>query len=543
MTSLSVHVRSAASWREVDGVSVRGTAFVGDTLLGAGDIAARLAKAVARAGFDGFVAAVASLNGHFAAIARPATSELFAAVDAVRSRPLFYSIPQPNKTSFMVSDDAIWLRDRLGDRPPPPELAAEFLLAGYVTGDDTLHPDIKQLRPGEALAIRCNAGAPVEMVSRRYYSFFPAPDAGSGDAATLSKRLADAMRGACMRLTAYAAGRQIALPLSGGYDSRVIALTLKQLSYDNLVAFTYGRAGNVEARISESVAKALGIAWHFVAYDNATWAAWYASDVRSRYFSLSHQLVSVPHIQDCPAVGALRNAGVIDEDAVIAPGHSGDFTAGSHIPGLFVGAKRVDSDLFLRHMYARHFRLWSSREHPRDVLAAMEARVIARVKDGLGDPDKSISCHDQWDFEERQAKFIVNSVRVYEMNGCDWWLPLFDRSLLDFWCRVPLDLRVGQHLYNDYVTRAFASMTGVDATVAAQSDKRTFGMALRRMVRRVPLLVPPARYVFDHVKKRRIYDSHPLAMFGIVDRGEFARLYTGRETVNSFIARDILGVS
>lgn len=68
-------------------------------------------------------------------------------------------------------------------------------------------------------------------------------------------------------------------------------------------------------------------------------------------------------------------------------------------------------------------------------------------------------------------------------------------------------------------------------------------MAARRWVRRLPFLVPAARALFDQLKKRRAYDREPLAMFGIVDRARFSRLYTGRENVNSFIARDFLGDS
>ena len=46
------------------------------------------------------------------------------------------------------------------------------------------------------------------------------------------------------------------------------------------------------------------------------------------------------------------------------------------------------------------------------------------------------------------SKFIVNSVRVYEHFKGDWMLPLWDRELIDFWYKVPYELRYHQRLYN-----------------------------------------------------------------------------------------------
>ncbi len=43
---------------------------------------------------------------------------------------------------------------------------------------------------------------------------------------------------------------------------------------------------------------------------------------------------------------------------------------------------------------------------------------------------------------ERQAKFIVNSVRVYEYFGYAWRIPIVDRELNDFFLKVPLQYRM-----------------------------------------------------------------------------------------------------
>ena len=108
------------------------------------------------------------------------------------------------------------------------------------------------------------------------------------------------------RLIRFAAGRTIVIPLSGGHDSRLIALMLKKVGYPDLVSFSYGRPGNHEADISKQVADSLGVRWEFVEYSNDLWREWYESPEMKAYFDMAGNLSSLPHIQDWPAVWAFK---------------------------------------------------------------------------------------------------------------------------------------------------------------------------------------------------------------------------------------------
>ena len=48
------------------------------------------------------------------------------------------------------------------------------------------------------------------------------------------------------------------IPLSGGYDSRLIACLCKKSGLENVTCFTYGREDSFEVAISKKVASALG---------------------------------------------------------------------------------------------------------------------------------------------------------------------------------------------------------------------------------------------------------------------------------------------
>ena len=86
------------------------------------------------------------LNGEFAIVVETG-NRIFCAVDKLRSVPLFYTAAKGN---FIVSDDAYYLKDKINPHLNEKN-AAEFLVAGYVTGNETLFDGIKQIRNAEFL--------------------------------------------------------------------------------------------------------------------------------------------------------------------------------------------------------------------------------------------------------------------------------------------------------------------------------------------------------------------------------------------------------
>lgn len=76
---------------------------------------------------------------------------LFAVVDCIRSLPLFYSIL---KTTFIISDSAEWIAKEIGKKDFDSLIIEEFKCTGYVTGENTLIPEIKQIQAGEYIEVR-----------------------------------------------------------------------------------------------------------------------------------------------------------------------------------------------------------------------------------------------------------------------------------------------------------------------------------------------------------------------------------------------------
>ena len=63
-----------------------------------------------------------------------------------------------------------------------------------------------------------------------------------------------------------------------------------------------------------------------------------------------------------------------------------------------------------------------------------------------------------WNWRERQAKFILNSVRVYDYFGYGWRLPLFEKELLDFVASIPVTGGLGRRVVCSFLDRLWQEM-------------------------------------------------------------------------------------
>jgi asparagine synthase (glutamine-hydrolysing) len=515
---------SARGWVHSSGSHVRGEAHLDDRFLDARELARALDACTTDADWIG---TVRRLNGCFAAVSAR-EDRLLAVVDRTRSIPLFYT---NEEGGGHVSDNASRLVPKEDAATLDATVDQEFRLTGYVTGAQTLHPRVFQVEAGQAVVFDPSHPRAQERVRYhefRHRDFF----AKSSD---LVSQLEAVHENVFRRLQRSTEGRTLALPLSGGYDSRLIAVALRDLGARDVVCYSYGVPGNWESRISSEVAHYLGFRWEFVAYSAERWRAWAATDRFDAYFRTAGNLASAPHIQDWPAVLELQREWRVPPDTVFVPGHSGDFLAGSHIPKTFAGRSALARREVLDALLNAHYSLWDWPSGMRTELRSEFDRrieaVIGPIVDGTA--EQAADAFERWDLQERQAKFICNSVRVYEDFGFEWRLPLFDHQLMDFWARVPLELRIGRQLYFEFVRLRQAL-----PVTAPNTDRGALAQALVGAIDRFGLR-SAAKEVQRVVRRRRwrhVYAHSSLAWPALVDRDAFRSSYTGRELMHSYLA-------
>jgi asparagine synthase (glutamine-hydrolysing) len=387
------------------------------------------------------------VDGHFAFVAA-GSDWAVAAVDWIRSIPLA-ACRIGGSWRIDAQPERLRRAAGLGARDHDADAALAIAMAGYTVDDAALYRGIELLAPGELFWI----GPDGEGSRHRYYTYRPW-QVRAGDAAAREEELADTTLAIMRRMVASLGGRPLVVPLSAGRDSRLVASAARHLGYDNVVCFSYGRAGNFEAEAARTVAEKLGYPWHFVPATIARQRAFFAGEDYGRYLTFADSTASAPFVQDMAPLMQLKRSGAVADDAVIVNGNTGDFITGNHVvPALQRAPSGLDREQRLKRiidaLIAKHFMLWQSLLTPqnRARIADLLRRSLERAGASLGDPASDHGLYEYAEFQDRQCKYVVTGQRIYEFLGHSWRLPLWDNAYLRFWEGVPLEDKVNQRLY------------------------------------------------------------------------------------------------
>jgi asparagine synthase (glutamine-hydrolysing) len=369
-------------------------------------------------------------------------SGFYAAVDIVRSFPLYYSI----------HDKRVRLSDSPGEggvRMINSERIPEFLACGHVTGDQTLLYGVYQIQPGAYICYEHS-----KPVKQEFYYRHSVELTNAINSSQAGKNLCHFLRKIGERLIVSLKGRQAVIPLSGGYDSRLLAVLLKENAYPNVLCYTFGRDRNFEVERAKSVAKKLDFPWYFIKNDHPLIDDYFNCEHFKAYYQYVSCYSSMFFMEQYFALRYLHDKKLIAEDAVFIPGFSGDFIAGSHLKNQFT--EKSNKQCVVRAIYRNNYYL-----HP--MSAQEKHEILFRISDFIR-PGQGLahSLYEDWDFKERQSKFIVNSARIYPFFGYSYRLPFWDKELVLFFRSLPLALKNNKELYDSTVKKYFFRKYNLD---------------------------------------------------------------------------------
>ncbi|MEA2452263.1 MAG: hypothetical protein QOG04_973 [Actinomycetota bacterium] len=388
---------------------------------------------------------LAKTHGSFSVVVQ-SKDFLFAAVDRVRSRPLFYT---RGRTGICVSDSARHVQEATSDRSLDFDALLEMALAGYASRDRTAYSNVRQLRAGELIY----EPETKDVTQHRYGDYRPAPDS-TITRSDIVDALDVAVNAIFAELVERANGRPIVVPLSGGLDSRLVLAKLNQLDYAPLLAFSYGPPGNHEAAMAADVAEILGVDWTFYPSPGGRRArAAFSSSARQLYWRYSDGLSSIPVMTEFQGFLAARAAGRLPDDCIVINGQSGDFITGGHIPPSLATSRAPSEVDLYEAIIGKHYSLWAHLKTPTNLERVRE--LIASVLPTPatdGDGSQLCSLYESWEFEERQCKYVINQQRLYEYLNLDWELPLWDGRLIDLFEQVPVEEKFEQRAFLEYLS-------------------------------------------------------------------------------------------
>lgn len=387
------------------------------------------------------------LNGFFMS-AYQKGDEAVVITDRVRSYPVFYGAAFDH---IYISDKPEWIKEKIGNVTWNFEGEKELTLLGYTTGNETLYKEIKQLQAGELLYIKQN-----NISKKRYHKIKYA--SLTLDIQSWKNIHEQVLEKAMRRMLQYAGNHTLVVPLSGGYDSRWIVLMLKKLNVKDVITFTYGNEDDIDVKISKRLAKKLKFKWYFLEYSLQDYEEMYASYEYEQYLHFSGKYSSLPHAQDWIAVKKLKDKQLIPDNSIFVPGHLGDVLSGecSDIKEYLYRRKRrlrEGAKALVDYLYTS--KLLSIKEK-----AYYVRKVSEDMKQYQCESDDGTILYELWWSRQRTSKYIINSVRVYEFWGYQWWLPMCDESYWEFWSRVPGKLKIKQKLYTIHMKHMMKEILG-----------------------------------------------------------------------------------
>lgn len=360
--------------------------------------------------------------------------EVILSSDIIGSKPLFYCV---SENVIYVADDALTIAKDIKTKISKDALRI-FLSSGFIPYEGTLFDAIKQVLPGEYVRIAKMDGK----IERTKYYEFDYYEKSKVPAPKLEAEFYDVLFDVTKDLIKRLDGRMAVVPLSGGLDSRTIAVMLKICGYNNVVCFSYGKTENREAIISKKIAEHLGYRWFFVEYNGEKWRKVFQSDEYKDFLVESGRGRSAGCIQGLPAILELSNSGVLDADSIVIPGHTLDVIAGSHLH-LIDGNFPITREAYIKNLLYLHY----------DCSRKLGRRYwdkITESVDALIDKEKYVKYNQRFEYYNRQNKFVANDVRTYEAAGYQTEIPFWDNRVCDFWRHVPIEMLRGRELQKSF---------------------------------------------------------------------------------------------
>lgn len=177
------------------------------------------------------------------------TSYIFC--DRLAMQPFYYEINshQVNIYEQILDKDKTFTLNQ--------KAAKNFSIFRYVPSGQTLFEGIRQIMPGEILRVDQRTGN----VDPLFINIFPPIEPIHVELPEARKQFHALFRQAIeKRISRLPASEPILLPISGGYDSRLIlAFLLEIIPTDRIISYTFGQPGTYDFIIGKRIAKKFGV--------------------------------------------------------------------------------------------------------------------------------------------------------------------------------------------------------------------------------------------------------------------------------------------
>jgi len=381
-----------------------------------------------------------SLDGCFSFIINYENT-IFLGVDKARSFPLFYTLLE---NRFIVSDNIHYFQNLMITNILE-NSKNEFLSAGTVFGNKTLFENIYEVEAGSF-----NMFSEENITKIEYFDFITRY-VSKNDYNNQKLNLEAVFNSIFKSLSNELKKHKVVLPLSGGYDSRLIAVMLKKYGITNVLCYTYGNKENQEVEISKEVAKRLGFEWIFIEYSQELIDGYDETNTFQEFYKYASGGVSQFFMQEFFAVRYLKENNLVPEISIFLPGYAGDFLGGDHITKYFLKEK-----MSLTSCKNRIFRYLIDYCPPtKKVQKSLKKQITQKIEKNPKETSYNYSFVENWDYKEKLVKLIINTAKTFDFFGYQYCLVFWNNMFIDFSRELPLKYKKYSKIYYEVLEELF----------------------------------------------------------------------------------------
>lgn len=436
--------------------------------------------------FEDFRKIFSVLNGQFSVIVEH-HKEIWAAVSHTWSYPVFYRIADEK---ILLSDEPQNLL--INDFHVTTNRFSEnyFLTFGVTPENNTLVHDIFQIQPGEIIRFTKK--------SVKTEVFLPLTIKGNDVKIDITEdELNSFLVSAFEKYYDIIKDKQVLLPLTRGYDSRLLACLLKEFGHRNVICTTWGRSGSNEVGTAKQVAKKLGFRYYFTDYSKIIEKDFMQSNDFNSYVNYAGHWSSMPFLYEYFGIKELKEKEIIDESTIALPGHPGDFIRGDHLGWDVING---NCDYVVSKIISTFGTTYALT--PADMKVVHDYITVNFFGEKRGSLKGG---YELWDFKERQCKFIGNSTQVYSFFGINSLMPLFDLEVIHFFSQIPDRQKIDNNLYYSTLEKYLFKKFNVDIDLKINGKKREHSKFKYGILKRIPYSMKKLYYPLnDEIYYREI---------------------------------------
>ncbi|KAA6301422.1 MAG: hypothetical protein EZS26_002409 [Candidatus Ordinivivax streblomastigis] len=432
MTHIRLVYNSGYQWVKKEDVYVKGFIFTPDNqLLRAEQLADYFSNI---SSFHVFQERLQQANGLFSVVVKKGNI-LWAAVDTTRSFPLFYYHKQD---SFFITDNPDTLKEYQIPLVVDEDNAILFAYSGFVNGAKTLLKEVYQIIAGQSLCYENDC------VTKEFHKEFLTETFSMKTREELKAELKQVLDHVGKRMVKVLNNRPVAIPLSGGFDSRLIAYLLRKNNYPNVICYTFGKNNNPEQNNAQRTTHNLGYPFYFINYENYFNQSFTQDPIFKEYVNFATNYCNRFAEQDYFAIRELMKNDTLPENTVFIPGDSGA------IAGHLLDEKMEKSEFsFAEQAFNEVFSLVYPRQKEVEII-----RKEIHFLDKQSDNYPPYLIYENWRFQGTTA-LAFNSSKIWAFWGFEHLLPLWDRDLFDFFVHVPFQHKYDKNLYKETLIDLF----------------------------------------------------------------------------------------